>query len=67
MRIDPEDRELTAEQLDDKYNPDGDGEHPIVTRECWRHEVFESNTLLGYWDWVAHKLEANPEIWDEEE
>lgn len=58
-----EDLARTAEQMDDHYNRDGYGEHPVLTRECWRHEVFDSNTLSGYWDWVVYELEANPEIW----
>lgn len=58
------DKDLTAEQLADKYNPEGDGEHPIITRECWRNEVFEGNTLLGYWDWIANEIEHNAEGWE---
>ncbi len=49
---------LTAEQLDDRYNPDGRGEHPDYPREEWRWEVGEENTLLGYWEWVVHMLES---------
>lgn len=44
---------LSPEQLDDKYNPDGDGEHPRFTREAWRQAVVQEETLRGYWDWVA--------------
>jgi hypothetical protein len=61
-----EDQGLKPEQLDDKYNQDGYGEHPLITREAWRHEVFDSNTLLGYWEWVANELEHNLDAWEEE-
>lgn len=47
----------TAEQLDMKYNPDGDGEHPEFTREAWIQAVGAGDTLRGYWEWVASELE----------
>lgn len=50
------DHGLTAEQLDDKYNPEGGGEHPQFPREQWRWHVDAENTLLGYWDWVEHQI-----------
>lgn len=53
-----EDKYLTAEQLDDKYNPDGDGEHPCFKRRDWRDAVDQEDTLMGYWDWVVMKLEG---------
>lgn len=56
--IDPADFELTADQLDAKYNPEGGGEHPRFTRADWRFEVSEGNTLRGYWDWVEAELDA---------
>ena len=31
-----EDYKLRVEQLNDKYNPDGDGQHPGYTRRDWR-------------------------------
>lgn len=46
----------TAEQLDCEYNEDGDGEHPDFPLCDWRWAVAENATLLGYWDWVVHKL-----------
>lgn len=52
------DADLTPEQLDCKYNPDGDGEHPTHTRAAWRLEVQNQNTSVGYWDWLAHVLEG---------
>jgi hypothetical protein len=51
-----EDLSMSVEQLDDKYNPDGDGEHPIITRQQWRVAVNNEETLLGYWSWVAYQL-----------
>jgi len=49
---------LTADQLDAKYNPAGNGEHPDYPREAWREEVAADATLLGYWLWVVHQIEA---------
>lgn len=62
-----EDFSLSASQLDDKYNPDGGGEHPAYTRDDWRQEVAEENTLRGYWDWVAAQLESAQDDMDEPE
>lgn len=50
------DHELSAEQLDEKYNPNGDGEHPVFQRMYWRDAVAAENTISGYWDWVAHTI-----------
>lgn len=49
---------LTAEQLDDKYNPDGDGEHPGFPRAMWRDWVDQRDTISGYWAWVSYMLRA---------
>lgn len=46
--------ELTADELCEKYSPQGDGEHPYFTREVWREQVMEGSTISGYWDWVSH-------------
>lgn len=46
----------SGEQLDDEYNPDGDGEHPTLPRADWREAVANEDTISGYWDWVAYKL-----------
>ncbi len=51
-----EDLQLSPEQLDDKYNLDGDGEHPVYPRKAWRDAVAREETLFGYWEWVAYKL-----------
>lgn len=47
---------LSAEELDDKYSPDGDGEHFEFTRRDWREAVREEETLTGYWKWVKDRL-----------
>jgi hypothetical protein len=51
-----EDLGLPGGALDDKYNPEGDGEHPVVTRQEWREAVAQQETVSGYWDWTAHKI-----------
>lgn len=51
-----EDCELSATQLDDKYNPDGGGEHPDYTFEAWAAAVGKRGTWLGYWEWVECQL-----------
>lgn len=61
-----EDLFRTAEQMGDHYNPDGYGEHPVLTRDCWRHEVLERNTISGYWDWMVYELDANLDVWAED-
>lgn len=48
---------LSAEELDGLYNPNGDGEHPVYTRQQWRREVSAENTSSGYWQWLADQLE----------
>lgn len=47
---------LSARQLDDQYNPDGDGQHPLFTREAWIAEVKNGDTLVGYWTWVEASI-----------
>lgn len=32
-------------------------EHPVHTLDNWRAEVQFQDTILGYWEWVQHKLE----------
>lgn len=51
-----DDRDLSAEELDDKYNPNGDGEHPLLTRKEWRAVVGDGGTSLGYWQWLRDKM-----------
>ena len=50
---------LTAAQFDDKYNPDGVGEHPIFTSPYCHLHVADETTLLGYWEWVEYKIEEH--------
>jgi hypothetical protein len=52
------DDQLTAQQLDEKYNPNGDGEHPTIWRSHWREAVEQHHTIVGYWDWVVSQLQA---------
>lgn len=47
---------LPGSALDDKYNPEGDGEHPVISRQTWREAVAQQETISGYWDWTAHKI-----------
>ena len=47
---------LTADQLDEKYNPDGGGEHPEFRRDLWRDDVANEYTLQGYWAWVERMV-----------
>lgn len=51
-----EDLSCPGNQLDDKYNPEGDGEHPVISRAEWREAVAQHHTVSGYWDWVAHEI-----------
>ena len=53
---DAEDLDLTPDELDDKYNQDGDGEHYRFTRADWRDAVANEDTVVGYWTWVAYSL-----------
>jgi len=34
------------------------GEHPEHSLEDWRYEVANDDTRLGYWEWVAHRIEG---------
>lgn len=49
---------LPGAALDDIYNPEGDGEHPVIKRAMWRLAVEQQETISGYWDWVAHRCAA---------
>lgn len=46
-----------ASMLDDKYNPNGDGQHPVYPRTEWRTAVAAEDTIIGYWDWVEYQIE----------
>lgn len=56
---DVKDHELNSAQLDDKYNTDGDGEHPYYVKASWREAVGAQQTLVGYWDWVAYQISTD--------
>lgn len=45
--------ELNAEQLRKMY---GETDHPGYRKSEWIREVENEYTLLGYWEWVVHKL-----------
>lgn len=55
------DQWLSAEDLDNKYNPEGDGEHPTFPRSHWREAVANEGTVSGYWQWCKHMLELKAE------
>lgn len=57
-----QDQGLTAEQLDCKYNLEGEGEHPIYLRSDWRACVHQRDTLRGYWDWVVSQVETQSDL-----
>jgi len=54
--VSPDDVGLSAEELEQKYSPQGGGEHPDFPREDWREMIRIEDTLLGYWAWVNHQL-----------
>lgn len=55
------DYDLRIEQLDDKYNPDGDGQHPGYTKHGWREAVKCLQTEASYWEWVHFRLQCEME------
>lgn len=57
ISYDFEDFGMTADQLDEKYNPDGDGEHPEYTKSHW----YNDNTTVSYWDWVVYRIKKDDE------
>jgi len=52
-----EDENLTADALQAKHSPNGDGEHPVYTRSTWREAVALEHTALGYWVWIEQQFE----------
>lgn len=52
------DHELTADQLDEKYNGDGGGEHPKHTVLSWIAAAQLDEVRDGYWNWLHHQLGA---------
>lgn len=51
-----QDADLTGDDLEGKYNPQGDGEHPMFSRLMWREAVANEDTIRGYWVWVHSEL-----------
>lgn len=47
---------LTALQLKKMF---GNFEHPDYQQYQWRAAIDREDTLLGYWDWVAHELKED--------
>lgn len=35
------------------------GQHTLFTKEDWRHEVANDDTILGYQEWVEHQLASD--------
>lgn len=48
------DQGLTATELRELYGFQG---HPRYHYTFWRQEVADQSTVLGYWEWVQHKVE----------
>ncbi|WP_415912368.1 hypothetical protein [Neptuniibacter sp. QD37_11] len=60
---DPKDVNLSGTELKAKYdaqNPDMNAwsVHPDYPHEDWAQAASELDTLQGYWDWVAHQIDA---------
>ena len=51
------DSSLTADELEEKYNPEGGGEHPVFHRAHWRQDVSRELTIKGYWEWVRDVIQ----------
>lgn len=45
--------DLTTEELEEKYNSSGDGEHPVFTRSLWRKAIADEITNCHYWNWLV--------------
>jgi hypothetical protein len=53
-----EENTLNANDLETKYSPVGDGEHPNFPRQLWRLVVMDLDTISGYWDWVFNQIQS---------
>lgn len=50
---------LTAEQLRERYDGGAQwGFHPQHAFSQWQDEVIAANTRIGYWEWVAARIQA---------
>jgi hypothetical protein len=52
------DYDLTQEQIEEKHNPNGGGQHPQYTRSDWKTEVENDGTSNSYWGWVHGEIES---------
>lgn len=57
-----DDFELSRRQIEIKY--ECPGYHPVIRAADWRRAVRDSQTLLGYWDYVHSKVRAYQEELD---
>jgi len=48
---------LAANALRQKHGSNW-GEHPQHPREDWGHEAANDDTRLGYWEWVANRMDG---------
>lgn len=51
----PGDYDLTPEQLEEKYGPQGN-QHPSYTRQQYDYEVSINHTKEDYWTWVSNEV-----------
>lgn len=61
LPYDKEDLLLSPDELDAKYNWEGDGEHPKYLRKHWRNAVDHEETISGYWQWVQRQIYLDDE------
>jgi hypothetical protein len=58
---------LTASELEDTYSPEGYGQFPDYTREDWKLEVANDDTVAGYWlscvSWIEQQW--SEQVWEE--
>lgn len=66
MRHYTKDYDLSADDLEEKCSPDGEGQHPGYTLHAWREHVKCRFTLAGYWDWVRFELQCEMEDLDKD-
>ena len=63
LNLDTDDKRMGPDQLREKYETSdgGRGQHATYPLEDWQHEVGNDETRLGYWEWVSHQLESEPD------
>ena len=62
-----DDEHCSADQLDAKYNPDGDGEHPVHTRWDWRQAVAQAAKILKDHMYIFIDFDEEPERSDRDD